>query len=111
MFADNPAGSEEEPTADVSNGRTYLLHEADRNLTDETDALTEDRPKGILLLDRVALLPNLARALLAVARNQGAAGVDGVSTMEVVEAAPDLLPKIRHALITGTYQPGDLRRV
>ena len=54
---------------------------------------------------------NLARALLFVARNKGAAGVDGVSTEEVVEAAPDLLPKIREALISGTYQPGDIRRV
>ncbi len=112
MFADNPKGSQAEPKADVSAGRAYLLHEADRNLTNETDASAEDCDKcHNRLLERVASLPNLARALLFVARNKGAAGVDGVSTQEVVEAAPELLPKIRHALITGNYQPGDIRRV
>ena len=96
----------------MSVGRAYLLHEADRNLTNETDALTSDCDANHdRLLERVASLPNLARALLFVARNKGAAGVDGVSTAEVVEGAPDLLPKIRHALLTGTYQPGDIRRV
>ena len=111
MFADNPKGSQDEPKADASAGRTYLLHIADCNLTNETDALAADRTEGDRLLERVASLPNLARALLYVSRNKGAAGVDGVSTNEVVEAAPDLLPKIRHALLTGTYQPGDIRRV
>ena len=112
MFADNSQESQAEPKADVSAGRLYLLHEADRNLTNETDAPADDRDTSHdRLLERVASLPNLARALLFVARNKGAAGVDGVSTEEVVESAPRLLPKIRHALITGTYQPGDIRRV
>lgn len=116
VFADNPLsteeGSEAAPTADVSAGRTYLLHTADGNLTDETDAPADDhRDRGDRLLDRVASLPNLARALLSVARNKGAAGVDGISTQEVVEAAPDLLPEIRQTLLSGTYQPGDIRRV
>jgi RNA-directed DNA polymerase len=116
VFADNSPSKEGEsgagPKADASAGRLYLLHEADRNLTSETDAPAEDRDASHdRLLERVASLPNLARALLFVARNKGAAGVDGVSTAEVVGAAPDLLPKIRQALITGTYQPGDIRRV
>ena len=104
--------SESDPNADVSAGRLYLLHTADDNLTNETDAPIEDHDESHdRLLEHVASLPNLARALLFVARNKGAAGVDGVSTEEVVEAAPDLLPKIREALIAGTYQPGDIRRV
>ena len=112
MFADNSQESQSRPKADVSVGRLYLLHEADRNLTNETDAPAGDRDTSHdRLLERVASLPNLARALLFVARNKGAAGVDGVSTEEVVESAPHLLPKIRQALITGTYQPGDIRRV
>ncbi len=116
MFADNlpPSGGESdlESKADISVGHSFLLHTADNNLTNETDA-----PAGYQdascdrLLERVASLPNLARALLFVARNKGAAGVDGVSTEEVVEAAPDLLPKLRSALVSGTYQPGDIRRV
>ncbi|QDT28689.1 Group II intron-encoded protein LtrA [Gimesia panareensis] len=112
MFADNSKESEAAPKADVSAGRSYLLHQADHNLTNETDAPIEDRDANHdRLLERVASLSNLARALLFVARNKGAAGVDGVSTEEVVEAAPDLLPEIRHALISGTYMPGDIRRV
>ncbi len=112
VFADNPPGGEAELKADASAGRLYLLHEADRNLTTETDApaSSQDESHG-RLLERVASLPNLARALLLVARNKGAAGVDGVSTAEVVEHAPVLLPKIRQALTSGTYQPGDIRRV
>ena len=112
MFADNSKESELDPKADESVGRSYLLHTADDNLTSETDAPVDDQDIcHDRLLERVASLPNLARALLFVARNKGAAGVDGVSTEEVVEAAPDLLPKIREALISGTYQPGDIRRV
>lgn len=116
VFADNPRsqdrGSESDRSADVSAGRSYLLHTADDNLTSETDApADEDAISHDRLLEQVASLPNLARALLFVARNKGAAGVDGVSTEEVVEASPDLLPKIHRALISGTYQPGDIRRV
>ena len=112
MFADNSKESESDPNADASVGRSYLLHTADDNLTSETDAPADDQDtRHDRLLERVASLPNLARALLSVARNKGAAGVDGVSTEEVVEAAPDLLPKLREALTSGTYQPGDIRRV
>ena len=92
--------------------KSYLLHTAEGNLTSETDTPAEDRGESHnSLLEQVASVPNLARALLFVAANKGAAGVDGVSTEEVVEAAPDLLPKIRQALISGNYQPGDVRRV
>jgi group II intron reverse transcriptase/maturase len=112
VFADNSKESKDDPKADVSAGRAYLLHEADGSLTNETDAPVDDQEViHDRLLERVASLPNLARALLFVARNKGAAGVDGVSTEEVVEAAPELLKKIRQALISGTYQPGDIRRV
>lgn len=111
VFADNSKESEPDPKPDESIGRSYLLHTADDNLTSETDAPVDDQETcHDRLLERVASLPNLARALLFVARNKGAAGVDGISTEEIVEAAPDLLPKIREALITGTYQPGDICR-
>ena len=47
---------------------------------------------------------------LANLRSLERSRVDGASVAEVVEAAPDLLPKIHHALISGTYLPGDIRR-
>ena len=63
------------------------------------------------LLEQVASVPNLAQALKNVARNKGAAGVDGQSVEEVVQNVRSLLPKLRHALLKGTYEPGDIRRV
>lgn len=46
-----------------------------------------------------------------VARNKGAPGRDGQTVEKVVEAAPEPLPRLRLALISGTYRPGDIRRV
>jgi group II intron reverse transcriptase/maturase len=63
------------------------------------------------LLEQVASGPNMAQALRHVAGNQGAAGVDGQSVEEVVQNVRSLLPKLRHALLAGTYEPGDIRRV
>jgi len=48
---------------------------------------------------------------LNVARNQGAAGVDGRSVEEVVGSARSLLSELRGALLSGSYRPGDIRRV
>jgi RNA-directed DNA polymerase len=85
-----------------------LLHQAEVNLMDETDTRTTDSGQ---LLERVAWLPNLARALLKVASNKGAPGVDGESVQSAVEHAPQLLADLHLALIEGTYIPGDIRRV
>jgi len=81
-------------------------------LTTESDAeadFWDDDPER--LLEQVACLQNLAIALLKVASNKGAAGVDGVSVDEVVESAPQVLPQLRQSLLSGTYIPGDIRRV
>jgi hypothetical protein len=53
----------------------------------------------------------LVAALLNVSRNKGAPGADDQTVEEVVEQAPSLLPKLQTALLQGTYQPGDIRRV
>jgi RNA-directed DNA polymerase len=37
--------------------------------------------------------------------------VDGRSVAEVVEASRQLLPELRRQLLSGQYQPGDIRRV
>ena len=54
---------------------------------------------------------NLATALLNVVRNKGAPGVDGCSVDEVLGSARSLLLRLQRALLDGTYQPGDIRRV
>jgi len=108
VFADSPSGGGADQNADESAGRAFLLHQAEIKETIAEDAWADDPCR---LLDGVASLPNLARALLNVARNRGAAGVDGQCVDEVVELAPELLPRLRQALIEGSYLPGDIRRV
>lgn len=116
-FADNSPRKDRESgqtsKADVSAGKAYLLHHADANLTNETDARIDSGGdcSAANLLEEVASLPNLAAALLRVASNKGAPGVDGRSVDEVVEHAQQLLPKVQRALLQGNFLPGDIRRV
>jgi len=107
-FADSPQGGGQAKPLDVPEGKAWLLHKAsDKKMKDSaTRAAGGDR-----LLERVASASNLAQALRNVARNKGAAGVDGRSVGEVVTAAPSLLPGLRRELLSGRYRPGDVRRV
>ena len=63
------------------------------------------------LLERIASGTVMAQALLNVAANKGAPGEDGQPVEEVVSNVRSLLPKLQHALLTGSYRPGDVRRV
>ncbi len=108
-FADSPPGSGDDDSSDVSEGKAFLLHTANAKEANDSAARAVDDPSR--LLERAASVTNLARALLNVARNQGAAGVDGRSIEEIVADVPRLLPKLRRALLSGTYRPGDIRRV
>lgn len=116
-FADNWSRkglqSRQDSKADASSGKAWLLHQADANLTDETDARIDPggEPSAENLLEEVASLPNLAAALLQVARNKGAPGMDGQSVEEVVEHAWQLLPKVQKSLLGGNFIPGEVRRV
>jgi group II intron reverse transcriptase/maturase len=94
-------------TTGVPDVRSWLRHIAgDKALAGATAEATDTGQ----LLERVASASNLARALLNVARNKGAAGVDGQSVEAVVAHGRQLLPKLHAALLDGTYQPGDIRR-
>lgn len=109
VFADSPRGGEDATDSGVPEGKAYLLHQA--SIKEANDPIAQATEQDERLLERAASVPNLARALLNVARNKGAAGVDGQSVTEVVAAAPQLLPLLRDELLTGGYQPGDIRRV
>ena len=111
VFADSPQGGEQVKTSDVSDAKTWLLHRADGKATNDSAAQADAGQPTARLLERVACESNMARALLHVARNKGAAGVDGRSIDEVVEASPTLLLKLRRELLAGSYRPGDIRRV
>ena len=53
----------------------------------------------------------LREAFQHVARNKGAPGPNGESIEEVREHLDELLPKLSEALLGGSYQPGNIRRV
>ena len=107
-FADSPQGGGEVGTPDASGGRAFLLHTAKPRKTARTVAGTADTSR---LLEEVASVANLAQALLKVIRNQGAPGVDGQTVEEAQRNAAPLIARLRHALLTGCYRPGDVRRV
>jgi group II intron reverse transcriptase/maturase len=109
VFADSPQGSRDDDSSDASEGKAFLLHTANVKEANDSAARAVDDPSR--LLERATSVINLARALLNVARNKGAAGVDGRSVEEVVANAPRLLSKLRRVLISGSYRPGDIRRV
>lgn len=109
VFADSPPGGKGAEPSDVSEGKAFLLHTASGKEANDSVARADDDSSR--LLERAASVLNLARALLNVARNKGAAGVDGRSVKQVVDEAPRLLPKLRRELLSGTYRPGDIRRV
>ena len=108
MFADSPQGGKSVEASDASEAKAWLLLIAkDKEAKDPTAQTGETSH----LLEQAAKPGNLARALLNVARNKGAAGVDGRSVDEVVESSRWLLPKLHRELLLGSYQPGDIRRV
>ena len=109
VFADSPPGSGDVAPAGGPVGKAFLqLTAKARKTSDPTTTAAGDTSR---LLDAAAHPVNLARALLHVARNKGAAGVDGRSVDEVMADAHRLLPRLRVALLDGAYVPGDVRRV
>lgn len=108
VFAASPQGGGKSGPSDASGGRDFLLHTANRKTASDLGASAADASR---LLEAVASPANLATALLNVVRNKGAPGVDGCSVEEVLGSARSLLPRLHRALLDGTYQPGDIRRV
>lgn len=109
VFADSPKGSHDAATSGEPEGKAYVQHIARSSSRFHFTTAEPSDPQG--LLDTVASVPNLARALLEVARNKGAAGVDGKDVDEVMAEAHRLLPRLRHELLSERYRPGDIRRV
>jgi group II intron reverse transcriptase/maturase len=64
-----------------------------------------------MTMDEVASNENLRAAFKEVAANKGAPGPDRQSIEQVRERLEGVLPKLREALLNGSYQPGQIRRV
>ena len=108
-FADNPQGNGGDGNADASAPKSLPVHPAESN-----HRLASAPPPAVdsrRLLELVTDQGNLRTALAKVARNKGAPGVDRQTVREVVRHAGHLLPKLKHALLTESYVPGDVRRV
>lgn len=62
-------------------------------------------------VEEIAASTNLTRAWLHVASNDGAAGPDRETIRDVREHIDLVLAKLRRDLLSGTYRPGNIRRV
>jgi RNA-directed DNA polymerase len=63
------------------------------------------------LMETVVKEENCKLALVAVTRNQGAAGIDRMKTTELEKHLEAHWEKMRTKLLTGTYVPSPVRRV
>ena len=88
----------------VSPKRADLLQRAKDKRRDQTGTEGD-------LLERIADDGNLARALLSVVRNKGAAGIDGQTVEEAEEQSEALLANLHQALLSERYRPQPVRRV
>ena len=67
--------------------------------------------KWFSLIDKVARTDTLQLAWAKVARNRGAAGVDGQSVAKFAARAEDYLQELEQALKQGSYRPEPVKRV
>lgn len=63
------------------------------------------------LLGQALARGNMAKAWQRVKANKGSAGVDGRTIAETGQALGSDWPRIREALLAGTYRPSPVRRV
>ena len=63
------------------------------------------------VLEAVVERENMIRAMVAVERNKGAAGVDGMATTQLRSHLREHWAEIKEALLAGEYQPQPVRRV
>ena len=107
-FADSPRGGEKVQRGDASPPRSGSPHTARES---QRSGSTSPPGADARLLEQVASPVNLAQALRKVVSNKGAPGVDGRSVEWAARNARRLLPRLRQALLTEAYVPGDIRRV
>ena len=71
----------------------------------------EDPSEEADVMSAIVDRDNMWRALRAVERNRGAAGVDGMSWEQLRPWLKDHWPEIKERLLTGTYRPQAVRKV
>src|ERR1700674_2456704 len=94
---------------------TETKGEALRRRREGTESSTAERATESLaegqLMEQVCERENLKRALARVKRNDGSAGVDGMTVAELSGYLKVHWREIRERLLAGQYQPLPVRRV
>jgi RNA-directed DNA polymerase len=75
------------------------------------DAVPEGRSEDEQLMERVVEKDNLIRALKQVRRNGGSPGIDGVNVEGLGPYLKDHWPRLKEALLEGSYVPQPVKRV
>jgi RNA-directed DNA polymerase len=100
--ADSPQGADGGADADQSAPVPHAVPKSRNTTKDALPAMT---------MEEVADELNLRRAFQRVASNQGAPGPDRQSVADVREHLDEVVPALAHELLSGSYRPGDIRRV
>jgi len=79
--------------------------------TSMAERVNESLAEGEQLMEQVCERENLKRALARVKRNQGSAGVDGMSVGALPGYLKEHWPSIRERLLAGWYEPQPVKRV
>lgn len=90
-------------------GRNLPGEEVGAEVRTTTDGQT--KPEALRLMESVVERSNMLCAYERVVKNQGAAGVDGLTTTELKPWLQTHWGKIREALLAGEYIPGAVRKV
>lgn len=78
------------------------------NVTAAKDA---PNPNQIQLMERIVDKGNMTLALKSVEKNRGAPGIDGMTTENLCPYLNEHWPKLKEALLNGTYKPNPVRVV
>lgn len=108
-FAESPQGDGAEGGADASASKPAPVPTV--KCSDQSESTSPRAVDASRLLDAVAAKSNLRLALHKVVGNKGAPGIDGVSVQAVYRERSTILSKLREALLSESYVPGDIRRV
>ncbi len=73
--------------------------------------MTEMYRKSPSLMEQVVTRENLKAAVKSVKRNKGAAGIDGMTVMEIEQHIQEYYIPLRDKLLNGTYKPLPVKRV
>jgi len=100
--ADSPKGADGGADAGQPAPATHAVPKSRNTMGNAPPAMT---------MEEVASEGNLRRAFQQVASNKGGPGPDRQSIAEVREHLGELLPMLHRELLSGSYQPGNIRRV